>query len=365
MGTLSGQATHDQFQSPIEMKTFDLFLIPSAERTPDTTTIGRMLAESPWLIQDRSDPTQMIYQNQDNSVRFFILLDPALLQQAAADELDEFEDEDARVPTSVLPDTADLEQANLPGLEEEEEEEPAPVMDIPTLTNNIPLFQPSGVAREAIAFFLGIAKEAGLDSIDPQASEEGDAGGHNADELYDSWLKTQQAVFIELKGQLDFIRWEDERSRNFFAYASSCPELREKYREENLEVLQVQPASYNEDVLSLCVWRTDVPAIIPRTDLVLLERVRQKKTFFGTRKVTDELLVTGDELWKILEPFSKVIDEPAPMLIFREAAMPPSQLSYDLEELTGENAAAAKRTEFTGVIDFDLPDVATEGGHEH
>ena len=79
MGTLSGQATHDQFQSPVEMKTFDLFLVPSSSETFDGEAIGRKLTESPWLIQDRSDPTQMVYHNHDNSDRFFILLDHRLL----------------------------------------------------------------------------------------------------------------------------------------------------------------------------------------------------------------------------------------------------------------------------------------------
>ena len=352
MGTLSGQATHDQFQSPVEMKTFDLFLVPSSSETFDGEAIGRKLAESPWLIQDRSDPTQLVYHNQDNSVRFFVLLDPDLLEKEPAAEHDGYEDEEAAGPTSVLPDAGDLEQANLPGAEEEEEQ--GSVIDMPTVTINIPLFQPSGVAREAIAFLLSIARSAGLDSIDPQAPGGGEAGSYSAEELYDSWLKTQKSVFLELKGELDFIRWSDERSRNFFGYAASCPELREKYREEGLDVLQVQPASYNGDVLSLCVWRTDVPAVIPLTDLVLLERVRQKRSFFGTRKVTDELLVTGDELWKILAPFAQTIDEPAPMMIFREAEVPPSQVTNDLEELKGEPAAAT-RTEFNGVIDFDLP----------
>ena len=360
MGTLSGQATHDQFQSPVEMKTFDLFLVPSPSETFDGEAIGRKLAESPWLIQDRSDPTQLIYHNQDNSVRFFILLDPGLLEKEPAVEHDGYEDEEAAEATSVLPDADDLEQANLPGAEEEEEEkEQDPVIDMPTVSINIPLFQPSGVAREAISFLLSIARSAGLDSIDPQAPGGGEAGSYSSEELYDSWLTTQKSVFLELKGELDFIRWSDERSRNFFGYAASCPGLREKYREDGLDVLQVQPASYNGDVLSLCVWRTDVPAVIPLTDLVLLERVRQKRSFFGSRKVTDELLVTGDELWKILEPFSQAIDEPAPMLIFREAELPPSQVTNDLEELKGE-PATAKRTEFDGVIDFDLPDAEPE-----
>ena len=148
MGTLSGQATHDQFQSHVEMKTFDLFLVPSSSETFDGEAIGRKLTESPWLIQDRSDPTQMVYHNQDNSVRFFILLDPGLLEKEPAAEHDGYGDEEAAGATSVLPDADDLEQANLPGTEEEEEQDA--FIDMPTVTINIPLFQPSGVAREAI-----------------------------------------------------------------------------------------------------------------------------------------------------------------------------------------------------------------------
>ena len=336
------------------MKTFDLFLVPSPPAAIDGEALRRKLADSPWLRQDRSDPTQLVYHNVDNSVRFFILLDPALLESSVEKDPEDDNLDAPAVSTSVLPAQNEIEESSvpLPG-----EDEPDLVIDTPTVTINIPLFQPSEVAREAIDFLLSLSTAAKLDAIDPQEAGVGggEAGRYDAVELFDSWIRAQKSIFLELEGRLDFVRWSDERSRNFFGYASSCSGLREKYRDEGLAVVPVQPASYNDDVLSLCVWRSDVPAVIPLTDLVLLERVRQKRTFFGTKKVTEELLIPGDKLWEILSPFAQVINEPAPMLVFREAALPPSQVTNDLAELKGEAAAAARRTEFDGVIDFDLP----------
>ena len=359
MGTLSGQATQDHLQAPEVMKTFDLFLVPSSPQVFDGEAIRRKLADSPWLRQDRSDPTQLVYHNEDNSVRFFILLDPALLENSAEEEPDDDDLDAPRVSTSVLPAQNEIEEASVPV---EGEDEPDMVIETPTVTINIPLFQPSEVAREAIAFLLSLSEAAELDAIDPQVAGVGggEAGRYDAVELYESWIRAQKSLFLELEGNLNFIRWSDERSRNFFSYASSCSRLRKKYRDEGLAVLPIQPASYNDDVLSLCVWRSDVPAVIPMTDLVLLERVGRKKTFFGRKKVAEEILISGEELWKILSPFAQVVDGPAPMLVFRDAALPPSQVINDLAELKGEATAAAKRTGLDGVIDFDLP-TATPG----
>ncbi len=235
-------------------------------------------------------------------------------------------------------------------------------MDVPPVTINIPLFQPMEIAREAIDFLLQLAEAGGLDTIDPQeaGAGKGEPGRYSNQELLESWLRTQGSICQQAGTPVNFIRWSQDRSMNFFGYSRSCPQLRKQYEDEGLAVLQVQPAAYNDEVLSLCVWRSNVPAVIPLTDLVLLERVRRKRRLFGTREVIDEILIPGGELWKILSPFSQVCNEPARMLVFRDAAMPPSQVANDLAELTGEKSTAAKRTEFSGVIDFDLPSPAQE-----
>lgn len=352
MSTLSGQATQDQFQTPEAMKSFDLFLVPSSQSTIDEDAIREQLARCPWLRQDRSDPTQLLYHNEDSSVRFFLLLEPALLEKETEEK-----PEDPGIPagsTSVLPEREDLDE---PGGPETDEEDREAVIDMPPVTVNIPLFQPLGVAREAIDFLLRLAESGGLDTIDPQESGvgNGEAGRYSADDLLESWIRTQNAICLQAGTPINFIRWSEERSSNFFNYSRACPRLREQYESEGLAVLQVQPASYNEDVLSLCVWRSDVPAVIPLTDLVLLERVRRKRRLFGTKEVTDEIIVPGGDLWRILSPFSQVHNEPARMLVFRDARTPPSQVLNDLDELKGEKGISAKRTEFSGVIDFDLP----------
>ena len=357
MSTLSGQAIQDQFQPPEAMKSFDLFLVPPSKSGLSTEAIGEQLASCPWLTQDRSDPTQLAYRNEDTSVTFFLLLDPDLAEHTFGGE-----GEDPDAPggsTSVLPEGEDIDEAGLPGTDEDELEA---VMDVPPVTINIPLFQPLAVAREAIDLLLQLAEAGGLDTIDPQeeGAGNGEPGRYSKEDLLESWLRTQDSICRQAGTPVNFIRWSQERSLNFFGYSQACPQLRKQYEAEGLAVLQVQPAAYNEEVLSLCVWRSNVPAVIPLTDLVLLERVRRKRRLFGTREVVDEILIPGGELWKILSPFSQVCNEPARMLVFRDAAMPPSQVAYDLAELTGEKSTFAKRTEFSGVIDFDLPGPAQE-----
>ena len=357
MSTLSGQATQDQFQPPEAMKSFDLFLVPSSTSELAADAIGEHLAACPWLHRDRSDPTQLVYQNEDTSVTFFLLLDSALTENTFGGE--EEDPDNPSSSTSVLPEGGDIEEDPLSETGEDGQEA---VMDVPPVTINIPLFQPMEVAREAIDFLLQLAEAGGLDTIDPQeaGAGKGQPGRYSNQELLESWLRTQDSICQQAGTPVNFIRWSQERSMNFFGYSRSCPQLRKQYEDEGLTVLQVQPAAYNDEVLSLCVWRSNVPAVIPLTDLVLLERVRRKRRLFGTREVIDEILIPGGELWKILSPFSQVCNEPARLLVFRDAAMPPSQVANDLAELTGEKSTAAKRTEFSGVIDFDLPSPAQE-----
>ena len=356
MSTLSGQATQDQFQTLEAMKSFDLFLVPSSSSALAADAIAEQLAACPWLKQDRSDPTQLLYQNEDSSISFHLLLDPDLAEKTFGDT-----GEDPDLPTgsiSVLPEGEDLAESRPSDGDEEEEA----VMAVPPVTINIPLFQPQAVAREAITLLLQLSEAGDLDTIDPQ--EEGAGGGepgrYSDQELLESWLRTQASICRQAGTPLNFIRWSQERSLNFFSYSQACPQLRRQYEEDGLAVLQVQPAAYNNEVLSLCVWRSNMPAVIPLTDLVLLERVRLKRRLFGSREVIDELLIPGGELWKILSPFSQVHNDPARMLIFRDAAMPPSQVINDLAELKGEKSTAAKRTEFGGVIDFELPSSSQE-----
>ncbi|MEC9351919.1 MAG: hypothetical protein VYD81_01265, partial [Planctomycetota bacterium] len=119
------------------MKSFDLFLVPSSNSELAADAVAERLAACPWLRQDRSDPTQLVYQNADSSVSFFLLLDSALAENTFGSEEEDLDEPSGS--TSVLPEGDDIEE---PWVPEEDEEEQAAVMDVPPVTINIPLFQP-------------------------------------------------------------------------------------------------------------------------------------------------------------------------------------------------------------------------------
>jgi len=96
------------------MKTFDLFLVPSPPAAIDGEALRRKLADSPWLRQDRSDPTQLVYHNVDNSVRFFILLDPTLLESSVEKDPEDDNLDAPVVSTSVLPAQNEIEESSVP-----------------------------------------------------------------------------------------------------------------------------------------------------------------------------------------------------------------------------------------------------------
>jgi hypothetical protein len=127
-----------------------------------------------------------------------------------------------------------------------------------------------------------------------------------------------------------------------------------------MRVPLLQAARHEGRVKTLCDWDQGSPAVLPRTDLVLLRRERSQKGLFRMKRVVEEGLVSGELLWEILAGASERRRDPVDLLIFRDPAGAPQDVAARLETLALEPLSGAKRASLLGVIDFDpnLPSTA-------
>jgi hypothetical protein len=330
------------------MKTFDLFFVASDDRPVTSESILECLAGIPHLRQDASDPTRQLYHNPESGTVFHLLLDPEHLPPSLDDDEPDYADDELEQEVDVEEDFDDDE-------DDEEEDDVAPI-DTPPLTVNIPLFHPSFFAREALQVVRVFQEHAGLQVIDPQEGGVGDgeSGAYSDDELLESWKRTHAPIFAKIDDPALIQRWSTEDADRYSAYCRHRARLAEELADDAVDVPQLFAARHEGTTKSLCIWRSDRAVLLPKCDLVLLQRVREKRGLLRRRKV-DELVVSGEKLWKILAPFSEAKQDPVPHLVLRRADPPPAQLQNDLDDLLGEPVDAARRTELAGVIDFDIP----------
>jgi hypothetical protein len=349
------------------MKTFDLFLVTPGDHPVDVGQLRDGLAAVPHLHQDAKDPGRFVYYNPESGTVFYLLVDeqylpePPRKEQEEEEEEEELLDEDAdlasEAESSVEDPGDDEEDAGDHGAVDE-----SPPIDVPPLTASIPLFYPSFVAREALEVVTALREHASLAVIDPQegGAGGGDAGDWRVDELFTSWLAAHPPAFAQLddKERDRIEKWPRERAERFGAYCRHRERLARELEAAGLHVPPLFAARHRGETKSLVVWRSDTPAVLPRADLVLLQRPREKRGFFGHRSVVDELVVPGEVIWKILRPFSEERGEPVPLLVFHRAASPPAQVANDIADLDGEPAESARRTELAGIVDFEIPAAA-------
>ncbi|MBN1444280.1 MAG: hypothetical protein JXA90_16325 [Planctomycetes bacterium] len=382
------------------MHHFDLYL-ESPEDTPvEAPALLGALASCPLLRATVGDPTRLVYRNEDTSVHFTCILDRALLlarlrtsSSGGAESDDEAEDgdEDAdgerRAWRSVLPDEDELaddggpdeDEAGARGTrgadlrrrkakdegedegdgedadEEEGDEEP---IESPLVTFSVPLFRPSFFLKE-LWILLAAAREAsGLLIVDPQ--EGGAGGGEPGDwseaDIARSWAETHRRAIRELEdpGALQALQvWSPQKCSEFFDYGTARGALAARLEPEGIAVPRLQPARHGGRTKSLCFWNSRQSSVLPPCDLVLLERQRIKRGLLGTRLVSEEVIVSGEDVWNLLAPAAEYHTKPATFLAVPDADSLPSRVLEALDELPGEPAASARRTELAGVIDFD------------
>lgn len=354
------------------MMSFELALVPREDAPIDRQVARSAIEENSHVHPERGVPGKLTYYNRATTVHFNITLDE--LDDSAEGEFPDHVDVLSESSTGSR--TSRLDEEDFPAEEDdddgydyeeedEDEDDEAPHIELPPVSVHIPLFRPTFFLAEALEFLEALGKatnlqlampamDAGEDSGNgaPQDDEERSVVSTSPDQVVRRWQEMHRQVFADVPDKDKLQVWSFERCESFYDYNRGLADLQEELATDGIEVPPIQPARHDGSIKTLCVWRCDRPAVIPRTDLVLVRRPRPRGLF--RRDKLDEFLVSGETIWKILERFAQSRHEPAPMLIVRSTEEAPGQLQVDLQELEGEPTGNAKRTELTGVVDFEL-----------
>lgn len=349
---------------------FELVLVPAGDSTIDRGLLWRDLDESPHIRPERGVPGKLSYYHPATTVHFSLALgdefhseaeEKDLLARGVPDHVDVLSDSSLRSPTSRRdeeePDSDEYDESDE---SEEEDEEDDRHIDLPPVSIHIPLFRPTFFLLEALGFLEGIRERSNLRlAIPSEGTNEAADGIEHAvsvspsrEEVLGRWQTMHRQIFPEVPDKERLQVWSRERCAAFYDYNRGLEDIAREFARDGFEVVPIQPARHEDVTKTLCVWRTDRPAVLPRTDLVLVRRPRARGLF--RRGKIEEFLVPGDNVWRILERFSESRYEPAPMLIVRSAEEAPGQLRADIEALQGESTESARRTELAGVVDFEL-----------
>ena len=351
---------------------FEIFLTPPAGKSARRAVILRAVQALPSVQRVPGDAARLLYYNRDTTVHFELILGDEIvsvvrgsgfdpLNPSASDdsgrarvhdhrgEWDEGSTDDD--PESDDPDHDGSDEDLADDEDEDSEDSPETTIAAP-VTLRLPLFRPTFFLAEAIHVLDGLTTETELRLSRP-AGEDGLLASSSKSELLAAWRQDHLAALEALGDGVRLVAWTEERCQQFYDYAVSLRQLEQEFADDGLEVLPAQPAARADTITTLCVWRCDVPAILPRTGFVLLRRPRKRRLLLPTR--FDELIVEWNELEKVLRPHAEYRAEPAPLFIVRTGSRDSAQLEKDLSSLRGEAPASTRRTELRGVIDFAPP----------
>ena len=356
---------------------FELLLVPRGDYPIDRQALWHGVAIHPHVQAERGVPGKFTYYNRSTTVHFSISMGEDVDPDAEADggfagalpaHVDVLSDASTGSRTSRR-DEEDLteeeeEEENEDeddDEQDEEDEEDEPHIELPPVSVHIPLFRPSFFLTEALEFLRRLKSATDLRLAMPAAAtgddtredvEEEDPTSATSDQVVRRWREAHRDVFSDVADKEYVEVWPAERCAAFYDYNRRLAEIAEDLALDGIDVAPIQPARHEGRIKTLCVWSCDRPAVLPRTDLVLVRRPRPGGLF--RRAGVDEFLVPGETIWKLLEGFSQSRYDPAPMLIVRSAEEAPGQLRAELEALAGEPTANARRTELAGVVDFEL-----------
>lgn len=373
------------------MQSFDVCLEPPHGASFDAGVIFSILESNPHVHRTRDDRGRWIYRNEDTSVHFVILVHPEVVasyRRARAAEMESDEDwnpeaNDGGPDVLGIDDEGDSEDGWKEDDEDDENDEEdedqedseehgardesgfAGPLEMTPLVLSVPLFRPgffiteleevlSELLQKLGPLELHVAEDPSAD-IAPESDDSGDGRGN----LVEEYRRLHASVAEELTDPRAIVRWTEERSRNFHAYARARGEIARALESEEVDVPSIHPARTGNDVVGLCVWTTDRSTVLPRCDRVLLREVRTKRGLFGKRRVVDERVVSGAELWNVLAPHSEYRERPVPHLVFRRMDPLSLRLLDALEGLAAD-PSGARRTELVGVVDFDIPGVDSD-----
>lgn len=351
---------------------FDLVLVPAGNSPIDLESAWRQLEESPHVRPERGVPGKYTYYHPATTVHFSLVLSAESAREddgsdavspGVPDHVDFLSDSSVRSLTSrrdeedleAEDDFGDIEDDDIEDADEDEDH-----VDLPPVSVHVPLFRPTFFLVETLDFLEGIWKRSDLQLAMPPEDTNATAEGMehatstspSREEVLRRWRQAHREVLSEVPDKERLQIWSSERCAAFYDYNRGLEDIGRELTREGFEVVPIQPARHEDVTKTLCVWRTDRPAVLPRTDLVLVRRPRARGLF--RRGKLEEFLVPGESLWRILERFGESRYDPAPMLIVRGTEEAPGQLRADIEALQGEPTENARRTELAGVVDFEL-----------
>jgi hypothetical protein len=369
---------------------FEVYLLKGqgTDRYDAESVAGAILAEGRVHLL-AVDPHRAVYQNPDTGVSFHLTLAPPLVASLTSRPGRGEEDEEVEEADDGSAEEGSIEEDESAGEEEvddDEEEEGAHDLEMTPLVLNLPPLAPAFYAREALEFADRIARACGLhlEHLEPHAGTAGAASDHEASasgsppapaDILSTWDRSRREMVKALldagTARLDtappavppkpvkanewdglITVWSPEKAEAWWRYGSARAGLLAELGEE-MRVPILQAARHEGRVKSLCDFEQGSPAVLPRTDLVLLRRERSQKGLFRTKRVVEEGLVPGDLLWEILAGSCERRREPVDLLIIRDPASAPQDVAARFETLALEPLAGAKRATLFGVIDFD------------
>jgi hypothetical protein len=159
-----------------------------------------------------------------------------------------------------------------------------------------------------------------------------------------AWVSFNRRLVVELDDPASVTAWSPEKADAWWNYGLGRARLEAELAKDGVHVPILQGAFHEGRVKSLAAWKVGTAVALPRTDLVLVQREVEQKGFFRTRKVLVEGLLTGEETWDLLAPFSEVRREPAEIVIFRAGATAAAEVAARIERLSLEPVESARRT---------------------
>jgi hypothetical protein len=332
--------------------TFDIFLLPREGSALDARAVLAAIEGSDGVFGLR-DPGRYLYRNDDTGVHFHVTVSPDILPRRRRDDesADSHEDEDGEEVAAVEEEEEPLTSDD-DGDGDEEVEEPFDLIMAP-VTLTLPLLVPGFFLGEAVELALRIAEASGLvlDSPAIEAPAEGTpAGGRTASEILAAWELSSRAAMPPPGEASGITTWDEKKAADWWNYGRHRALLEEDLAGKGISVPALRAAIHEGKVKSLFIWETGKPSVIPRTDLVLVRRERQRMGLLRMKRTVEEGIVPGPMVWDLLASSSELRTHPVEVLVYRKAPAHPSQVAADLEEMRLELVESVRRTELIGVV---------------
>jgi hypothetical protein len=348
------------------MSMFEIYLLKPADGTTSAEAVLDALGRENRVGLTADDPSRAHCRNPDTGVFFSMLLAPEVTdvwhaRLAAARRTDD----DYPPPPD---ETSCREDEDAFDTDEDEAEGPHIDVEQAPVILNVPLFAMEFFVREAFACAAEVANATGL-SIDLHAAAEEHAEVPTVASVSAAWVSARAQAIAEIveknggafdlqlhgcqKVRVPLCAWSPAKAEAWWHYGCMRKRLADELGARGVAAVPPLRAVRHEGtVKSLCEWRPGSACVLPRTDLVLVRREKERKGLFRMRRVAEEGLVPSEQLWKILRAHSEVRSEPVEMLIHRTT---PPDVVARLDGMALEPLEHARNALLLGVVDCEIP----------